>query len=202
MFTRSKLIAVFSIVCMQLTYATHATEPLEVVLSKPSSFPERESGQILVTITNRTDRTLLLPRLKTPLFNPDDHLMGNFMDVRGEDGRAAKFRGRWVNIPLSAKRGFYAEIGPGESLRSEINLARDYDLSAGGKVKVSYIQDYGDVTLYDSDRYAPLRSRSNDLEIFVSPALIAPALPSSPAEFIPAQNQCDAVQNLSISWAL
>lgn len=171
-FRRCKLFASLAISCAQLATGALATEPLEVALTRPSYFTERESGRILVTITNHSDQTLLLPRLKTPLFNTDDHLMGNDMDVRGEVGRVADFRGRRVNIPLSARRDFYAEILPGESLANEVNLARDDDLSAGGHFSVTYEQNYGDLYLYEAEGQPWIQSPSNELEVFVSPALI------------------------------
>lgn len=127
--------------------------------------------------------------------------MGNFMDVRGEDGRSTKFRGRWVNIPLSARRDFYAEILPGETLTNEVNLARDYDLSAGGNFSVTYEQNYGDISLYDAEGHPWIQSQSNALDIFVSPALIAHSAPprSKPNDWV--QPRCDAQQNLDITRA-
>ena len=166
------LLSLLMLLCMSPLRALDARPDLEVRLSSPASLTARESGKVIVSITNKSSRVLLLPRLRTPLFNPDDHLMNNFISLRDAEGKAPKFIGRIVEIPFAAKDYFYAAIQPGEKLEREIDLAQDYDLRAGGLFRVSYVQDYGETNLYTSDDYAANESASNELTIFVSATLL------------------------------
>jgi len=165
------LLSLLMLSCMSPLHALPAQDDLVVRLSKPNSLAARESGRVIVSITNKSSRILLLPRVRTPLFNPDDHLMNNFMTVLDANGKQAKFIGRFVTLVFEAKDYFYVAIHPGQTLHKEIDLAQDYDLRAGGVFHVSYAQDYGETDLYESEDYAPYKSASNKLTIFVSKAL-------------------------------
>ncbi|MGO4703413.1 hypothetical protein [Dyella sp. 2RAB6] len=169
---RRLLLSLLMLLCVLPLHALDAQSDLEVRLSSPDSLTARESGKVIVSITNRSSRVLLLPRLRTPLFNPDDHLMNNLIDLRDAAGKPPKFIGRFVTISFEAKDYFYVAIQPGQTLGKEIDLAQDYDLRAGGLFRVSYVQDYGETDLYQSDNYAAYKSASNELTIFVSTTLL------------------------------
>lgn len=169
---RKGLLLLITLLCAFPLHALHAKNELEVRLRNPDSLIAKESGKVIVSITNRSSRVLLLPRLRTPVFNPDDHLMNNFITVLDANGTQARFIGRFVTISFEAKDSFYVAIRPEQAFQKEIDLAQDYDLHAGGPFRVSYVQDYGETELYQSDDYASQKSASNELTIFVNTRLL------------------------------
>lgn len=197
---RRFLLSLLMLLCMPPLHALDARPDLEVRLSSPASLTARESGKVIVSITNKSSRVLLLPRLRTPLFNPDDHLMNNFIDLQDANGKTPKFIGRHVSVSFEAKDYFYAAIQPGQTLEKEIDLAQDYDLRAGGLFRVSYIQDYGETDLYKSDDYAAYKSPSNELTIFVSAALLRTNIGPSARKSAYVQPECRFDQLIAI-WA-
>ncbi|MFC4763875.1 M35 family metallo-endopeptidase [Dyella koreensis] len=194
-----KLISAFILILAFASESSQAAEKsIEVTLSSPASLVAKESGKIVVTITNRGHQTLLLPEPKTPVFNPDNHLMGDYITVIGDDGKKPKFIGRFVKMSFKEKKDFYFPITPGQTLSKEIDLSKDYDLRAGGKFRVSYEQDYGDTTLYDTDDYAPNKSISNELIIFVSPELVNGNTTGQTDRSDYIQPQCDIYQDIDV----
>ena len=195
-------LALLMLLCMLPLHALAAQNDLVVRLRSPDSLSARESGRVIVSITNKSSRVLLLPRVKTPLFNPDDHLMNNFMTVLDANGKQAKFIGRFVTLVFEAKHYFYVAIQPGQTLDREIDLAQDYDLRAGGVFRVSYVQDYGETDLYESDDYAPYKSASNELTIFISKALIRTNAKTGAERIRYTPPKCDIEELAAISRAV
>jgi len=106
------------------------------------------SNRITVTIRNVSDRAVYLPRHRTPLFTPENHLMGNLFEVTGDDGASARFIGRYVRISPVDPSTYFERIDPGQSLSHDVDLAADYDLSSGRHYTVRYSQAFArDVNL-------------------------------------------------------
>lgn len=139
--------------------------PIEVTLSTSIDQAQRANGALTVSITNRSNDTLLLPRADTPLETPDDHLMNNIFKVTAEDGRLVPFRGRHMRMSLSEPEKFYTKIAPGQTLTAELSLACDYAFDSG-TFSVSYEQAYGALELLKSTDGALLPSvQSNELSL-------------------------------------
>lgn len=100
------------------------------------------SNRITVTIRNVSDHAVYLPRHRTPLFTPENHLMGNLFEVTGDDGASAKFIGRYVRISPIDPSTYFERIDPGQSLSHDVDLAADYDLSSGRHYTVHYSQAF------------------------------------------------------------
>ena len=193
---RRWLLPLFMLLSMFPLHALQAKADLEVRLSSPATLTDRESGKVIVSITNTSSRVLLLPRLRTPLFNPDNHLMNNFITVLDANGKQARFVGRFVTMSFEAKDSFYVAIQPGRTFEKEIDLTQDYDLHAGGSFRVSYVQDYGETDLYKSDDYAAYKSASNELTIFVSKALLRTESDAHPSGYL--QPRCKIDQLIAV----
>lgn len=115
---------------------------LSVQIDSQSQQSHSASNRITVTIRNVGDHAVYLPRHRTPLFTPENHLMGNLFEVRGDDGMSAKFIGRYVRISPIDPSSYFERIDPGQSLSHDVDLAADYDLSAGRHYTVRYSQAF------------------------------------------------------------
>ena len=148
--------------------------PIEVTLSTSIAQSQRANGMLTVSITNRSNRVLLLPRAYTPLETPDDHLMNNIFRVTAEDGRRVPFRGRHMRMSLSEPDTFYTKIAPGQTLTAELSLARDYVFESG-TFSISYEQPYGEIELLNASDGALLpTARSNELLLSIKESLAGP----------------------------
>jgi hypothetical protein len=187
------------------SYASAASSRLSVILSKPDSVRDADAGKVVVTIKNNSAEPLFLPDVRTPLSKSNGHILGNFLEVRNDQGEQANFIGIFAHIPRITM-DFYTRIEPGQSLTEIINLASDYDLSGGGHFRVSYDQPFEDNVEFDE--YGEVRGnldivKSNVLDIWVSASLAAaskhlalaptaisdlPALPNLPELSCKAEN--------------
>jgi peptidyl-Lys metalloendopeptidase len=175
---RRLLFIAASLLTMSLLHASDSPPKLEVVLSQPSSTHDAATGFITVTITNKSDHALFLPRSKTPLENPDGHLWNLIFQVRSSTNEQVKFVGRMIKVWRQSIDMFYIRVEPGQSLSKTIHLSADYDLSQGGNFTVVYDQPYAD-NVYMSEGEATdggtTEVRSNELSIWVSSSLTAAA---------------------------
>jgi hypothetical protein len=174
---RLLLTAVFLSV-ISLAHAGVNPEKLEVVLSHPSSTRDADAGFIVITVTNKSDQTLFLPRPKTPLENPDGHLWNLIFHVNTDSGEQVNFIGRMINVWRRSVDMYYMRIEPGQRLSKTINIAVDYDLSKGGNFKVAYDQPYAEKVFMSEGEAVDDRTtkvRSNTLNIWVSASLATAA---------------------------
>lgn len=173
----SSFLFVVALVGAQPSHASDASDRLSVVLSKPDSAKDADAGIIVVTITNKSNEPLFLPKFRTPLNKVDGHIHGHFMDVKNDEGKEAEFIGIFVDMrPISMD--FYTRIEPSQSLNETINLSSDYDLTKGGHFKVSYEQPFEDNVQFDE--YGEVHGNSdavtsNVLDIWVSASLASAA---------------------------
>jgi hypothetical protein len=129
------------------------------------------SNQLTVTIRNVSDHPVYLPRHRTPLFTPDGHLMGNVFEVTDQQGRPATFIGRYVRISPVNPSHFFVRIDPGQMLSHHLDLAADYDLTAGGRYRVRYSQDF--VRTIETDASGEIANSSDAVEVSNTEEIVA-----------------------------
>jgi hypothetical protein len=96
------------------------TTPLEVVVSHPTDKTEAEAGIIVITITNHSSKSLLLPRIRTALggFEPRRQ-RGLLVRVINPAGKAARYTGTFISFSESTpRRDRYIRIDPGQTAKS------------------------------------------------------------------------------------
>ncbi|MEO7796028.1 MAG: M35 family metallo-endopeptidase [Thermoanaerobaculia bacterium] len=91
----------------------------------------------MVTITNDSARTMVLPRWQVP----GARLDANLFDVT-RDGQAVDYLGILVKRPAPTPADFVA-IAPGKSISARTELSRHYDMASGGEYVVSYRLEVG-----------------------------------------------------------
>jgi peptidyl-Lys metalloendopeptidase len=202
------LFATAGLLAIPLAHSSAGPQKLEAVLSHPSSSHDADAGFITITVTNKSNNALFLPRPGTPLEDPDGHLYGLIFQIKNDAGEEVKFVGRFVNVRPASIDGFYIRIEPGQSLSKEINLSADYDLSKGGNFKVVYDQPYaGEVHMSEGEAVSSDATtvRSNELDIWVSSSL---AIGAKDISFTPLSTSapglpegCDATQTYTAFMA-
>jgi hypothetical protein len=115
---------------------------LEVSLEDASRPSMWSNGTISVMLKNNGKSTIYLPRVHTPLYTPENHLMNNVFKVVDERGDAAKFIGRHVRVLPEDGDSYYGRLAPGETLSHEVDLTADYKLLPGTRYELSYEQSY------------------------------------------------------------
>ncbi|WP_448096219.1 hypothetical protein [Luteibacter yeojuensis] len=132
-----------------LVFAGHAfaggqeeTRELEVSLTDASRPSMWGDGTISVTLKNNGKSTIYLPKVHTPLYTPENHLMNNVFQVVDERGDAARFIGRYVRVLPEDGDSYYGRLAPGETLSHEVDLPVDYMLLPGTQYQLSYEQPY------------------------------------------------------------
>lgn len=115
---------------------------LEVSLEDASRPSMWSNGTISVMLKNNGKSTIYLPRVHTPLYTPENHLMNNVFKVVDERGDAAKFIGRHVRVLPEDGGSYYGRLAPGETLSHEVDLTADYKLLPGTRYELSYEQSY------------------------------------------------------------
>jgi len=90
-----------------------ATGPLEVTLRTSENPQEAELGIVVVTVTNQSDRSLLILTADSALVTDGDHLFNDVMSVTDADGHAVAYHGRAVRPALGNPQA-YATLAPGE----------------------------------------------------------------------------------------
>jgi hypothetical protein len=110
-----------------------ATNDLEARLELPASLPNGERVPLRFTLYNRSDEKLYLLRWFTPL---EDSLSEVF-SVR-MDGERVYFRG-WLAGRGDPSPADYVAIEPGDSVTTEIELARFYRFADPGRYEVELL---------------------------------------------------------------
>ncbi|TCV92718.1 hypothetical protein EC912_10656 [Luteibacter rhizovicinus] len=156
--------------------SSDADTALSVTLSLPASKDKAEAGIVIVTISNRSSTTRLLPKPLTPLQNPDGHLLNNIFSVTNAKGEKVEFTGRFVHVLPEPREQFYIRLAPGDTLSKEINLAADYNLRAGGLFHVRYTQSFHSLRSLENDDTPAVRVDSNELDIWINTSLVSMAV--------------------------
>lgn len=124
-----------------ISFACGATD-IAVQISPHSVIDQTPSSVVTVTVHNMTADAVYIPKSLSPLYTPGDHLMTKVFDVADSSGNEASFIGRMVRVAPRDPETFFFRIEPGQSMSHDVDLAADYDLSAGGAFNVSYDQAY------------------------------------------------------------
>jgi hypothetical protein len=149
-----------------------ASTPLEVVLSQPADKGKAEMGTVIITITNHSTQPVFLPRVRTPVENPEHgHQVGEILNVVDAQGKKARYTGYFVNYSFASSTELHLRIEPGQTLADEVDLSSDYDLKQGGEYRVSYEQQYGGARLLEG--HIPNDAiESNTLTIWINSNLV------------------------------
>ncbi len=141
---RYLLLAWFAGFCGLLSFSGLATAGTDIqVQITPHSVPNETSSSIVtVKVTNLSHGPIYIPKALSPFYIPEGHLTTNLFTVTNASGAEVKFTGRYMRIIPEDPDWYFLTIEAGQSITQDIDLASDYDLSAGGTFQVAYDQDY------------------------------------------------------------
>jgi hypothetical protein len=147
-----------------------ATSPLEVVISHPDTPGSAVSGVVVITITNHSAASILLPRINTPIKGPiNGRQIGEILEVTDTEGTPVKYIGDFVDerpVPDNPELSF-ERVEPSQTISGEIDLALDYNIKAGKDYLVGYTQRFGGDELLDLETSEEHAVRSNTLDVRV-----------------------------------
>ncbi|QDE38252.1 hypothetical protein FIV34_03060 [Luteibacter pinisoli] len=147
-----------------------ATEPLGVTVRASTDRGDRETGVVVVSVTNQSNRPLLILMADSALFTDSDKLMNDVMVVTASDGAAVAYEGR-ASRPAVGERRAYLVLEPGETKSSRVDLPANYAVD-GGSYTVSYVQRYIEEEEFSPDGATAHEVRSNPLVLYVNASLI------------------------------
>jgi hypothetical protein len=164
-------IAVFAALVIVLPALAHDGATIQVHIDGQAPQGSVSSNQLTVTIRNVSDHAVYLPRHRTPLFTPDGHLMGNVFEVTDQEGRPATFIGRYVRVSPINPSHFFVRVDPGQTLSHLLDLAADYNLTAGEHYRVRYSQDF--VRTVEIDASGEIANSSDAEEVSNTKQIVA-----------------------------
>jgi hypothetical protein len=137
-----RILAALLLACIT-TVAMGSTpyQSLNIEISHPESKREAESGVVVFTMTNPSDRVVNVLKLQTPFNTTGERLTNNLFDVVDGRGEEAKYTGIYVGMVAgngAIDKKYFIALKPGESLSKSIDLSKSYDLSTGGSFKVTF----------------------------------------------------------------
>jgi hypothetical protein len=100
-------------------------------------------NSVAVTLLNSTDHDIFIYGYNSAFEMPEGRTTSNWFDVSDAFGHSVQYKGRFVYSGPPQPSAFL-RIGPGTSLYSKVDLAREYELPVGGAVNVST-----DVAVYE-----------------------------------------------------
>lgn len=140
---------------------TAAAGHIEAKLALSTDPNAPSPATVVLTVTNVGDASVPIYAWATP-FTETGRLPRAIFKVLDEEGRPVRYTGRQVNTgPVVLSQ--FISVGPGETLRNEVDLGKEYDLSKPGWYEVSF--DLHLEAMPDA-RLAPVE----DLERFVPSA--------------------------------
>lgn len=125
------------------------------------------SGQVDVTVTNASGRTVRVPRWELPAHTP-----GASLFAISVDGEQIRYEGRMIKRGLPTAADFVV-LRPGQSFTSRVDLASAYDLSRTGQYTVSYVAPLqfastSDGTMLNDASGVPWAAQSAPLQVWVN----------------------------------
>jgi hypothetical protein len=132
---------------------------IEAQLSLSTDPNAPSPATIVVTLKNVGDAPVSIFRWWTPFAAPDGRLPQPVFDLTDEAGKPVRYMGRRVNTG-SPRLAHFLQVAPGETLRREVDLTREYDFTDDGWYTVGF-DLYLDISL------DPKRAPLEELEKFV-----------------------------------
>lgn len=114
-----------------------ATGHMEVSLARSTDPRTTSNATVVLTISNVGDEPVAIYKWATPFVDTDGRLPNSVFNVADEKGKPARYIGRRV-YSGSVRLSQFIHVSPGETLRREIDLSREYDLSNPGWYDVSF----------------------------------------------------------------
>lgn len=93
-----------------------------------------DSVKIRFTVYNNTDSTRKFCKWHTP-FEP---LISKYLDITADDGIEASYKGAMAKRIMPPPADSYISLKSGDSLVSEINVLKGYDIVKPGKYTIKY----------------------------------------------------------------
>jgi hypothetical protein len=152
------------------TLAFAATEPLAVTVQASTEKGDSEKGIVIVSVTNRSSRPLLILIADSALITDGDHLLNDVMTITGSDGSPVAYQGR-ASRPAVSERMAYRTLKPGESKSSRVDLPLDYAI-VGGNYTISYTQRYFEEAGFRPGETVAHEVKSDPLILYVNANLI------------------------------
>jgi hypothetical protein len=113
-----------------------AASRLEIKLSQSETMAGKGRAVIVVEAKNVGDRPLYLFGPHTPFALVDDRLQGKWFRINDVSGAEVRYAGRHVFMRGSSPES-YIQLVPGESIRAEVDLGKEYTFTSSGVHQVS-----------------------------------------------------------------
>ncbi|RZL53941.1 MAG: protease [Pedobacter sp.] len=120
----------------------------------PENAKVGDSVKIRFTVYNKTDSTRKFCKWHTP-FEP---LISKYLDITSDEGVEASYKGAMAKRIMPPPADSYIALKSGDSLVSEINILKGYDLSKPGKYTIKYnAENMSGIVVKDSITIALLK---------------------------------------------
>lgn len=170
-------LGVFALACNGIAFAQQS--PM-IVLSAPSDQALAERGIVTFSISNPTDERIAIVSFETPFAVADDRLANVEFQVLDPKGTELAYRGRNVYFGPPDSSSFLI-LGPHETLKKNIDVAKEYGITNGGAYKVTYVKNIRVLRSSAVERINSIRpgedvpiesGRSNTLTVWINDTLL------------------------------
>lgn len=129
----------FCVSVLAYSHIAVAQDSPRIVLSAPADPALAERGIVTLTISNPTDERIAIVSFETPFATENDHLGNVQFQVSDSSNHDLPYQGRNVNFGPPETSSFLV-LQPHETRRKNVDIAREYSISAGGPYKVTYVK--------------------------------------------------------------
>lgn len=155
----------------------HASDALQVMLSQPSNSVDKQTGVVVLTLTNHGTTPIDVLKWKSPFVEAGGGLASDLFTITDSTGKRAAYTGSFAKFVHMTADSFI-HLQPGQSVSKIVDLGRDYNLS-DGVYTVTYDQDMSAVPPKDgaadaeqSALHIGAHSASNALQIWINSSLL------------------------------
>lgn len=123
-------------------------------MTAPENAKIGDSVKVRFTVYNKTDSTRKFCKWHTP-FEP---LISKYLDITSDEGVEASYKGAMAKRIMPPPADSYIALKSGDSLISEINISKGYDLTKPGKYTIKYnAENMSGIVVKDSITIALLK---------------------------------------------
>ncbi|MBM7128680.1 hypothetical protein [Dyella mobilis] len=155
----------------------HADDSLRVTLSEPTKVADKQTGVVILTLTNDGSAPVEVLKWKSPFVAAGRALPNDLFVIKDANGAQVPYTGSFAKF-VGMTADSFIHLGPGQSVSASVDLSKDYALKAGAYT-VTYNQDLsavppkaGKTDAAPTPWLAGAHSVSNVLQIEISGSLL------------------------------
>lgn len=167
----------FAVMILFVVGIASATDALQVTLSQPNNSVDKQTGVIVLTLTNHGTTPIDVLKWKSPFVEAGGGLASDLFAITDSTGKRTDYTGSFAKFVHMTADSFI-HLQPGQSVSKAVDLGRDYNLS-DGIYTVTYDQDMSAVPPKDgaadaeqSPLHVGAHSVSNALQIWINSSLL------------------------------